>query len=59
MDADLGYSYIKKFRGDVQWYMMQSKDFLSTIILKLKIENNDLVSFNGQNITFRLWIREV
>ena len=26
MDVDPGYEYIEKFRGGVQWYMMESKD---------------------------------
>ena len=32
--------YIEKFRGGVQWYMMESKDIISSICLKLKNENN-------------------
>ena len=28
MDVDLGYKYIEKFRGGVQWYMMESKDII-------------------------------
>ena len=59
MDVDPGYKYIEKFHGGVQWYMMQSKDFISSINLKLKNENDNLVSFNGQSITFRLSIKEV
>ena len=52
MDVDPGYKYIDKFRGRVQWYMLQSKDIISSICFKLKNENNQLVSFNGQSITF-------
>ena len=59
MDVDPGYKYIEKFRGGVQWYMMQSKDIISCICFKLKNENNQLVSFNGQSITFRLSIIEI
>ena len=58
MDVDPGYKYIDKFRGGVQWYMMESKDFISSICFKLEIENNHRVSFNGQSITFGLSIRE-
>ena len=54
MDVDPGYKYIEKFRGGVQWYMMESKDIISSICFKLKNENNQLVSFNGQSLTFRL-----
>ena len=59
MDVDPGYKYIEKFRGGVSWYMLESKDFISSINLKLKNENGDLVSFNGQSVTFRLSIKEV
>ena len=59
MDVDPGYKYIEKFRGGVSWYMLESKDFISSINLKLKNENSQLVSFNGQSVTFRLSIKEV
>ena len=59
MDVDPGYKYIEKFRGGIQWYMMESKDIISSICFKLKNENGNLVSFNGQNITFRLSIKEI
>ena len=56
MDVDPSYNYIEKFPGGVQWYMMESKDIISSICFKLKDENGNLVSFNGQSITFRLSI---
>ena len=59
MDVDPGYKYIEKFRGGVLWYMMESKDIISSICFKLKKENNQIVSFNGQSITFRLSIKEI
>ena len=59
MDVDPGYKYIEQFRGGVQWYMMESKDIISSICFKLKNENNQIVSFNGQSITFRLSIKEI
>ena len=59
MDVDPGYKYIEKFRGGEQWYMMNTRGFISSIIFKLKTENDDFVSFNGQSITFRLSIKEV
>ena len=31
MDVDSGYKYIEKFRGGVQCYMMESKDYTSTL----------------------------
>ena len=59
MDVSPGYRYIEKFRGGVQWYMMESKDIISSICFKIKNENNQIVSFNGQSISFRLSIKEI
>ena len=59
MDVDPGYKYLEKFRGRVMWYMMDTKDVISSICFKLKNENRNLVSFNGQSITFRLSIKEI
>ena len=59
MDVDPGFKYIEKFRGGVQWYMMESKDIISSICFKLKNENGNLVSFSGQSGTFTLSIKEV
>ena len=59
MDVDPGCEYFEKFYGGVQWYMMESKDIISTTCFKLKNENGNLVSFNGQSITFRLSIKEI
>ena len=59
MTVDPGYKYVEKFSGCVQWYMMESKDIISSICFKLKNDNGNLVSFNGQSITFRLSIKEI
>ena len=59
MDVDPGYKYIEKIYGGIQWYMMESKDIISSICFKLKNENEDLVSFNGQSVNFRLSIKEI
>ena len=59
MDVDPGYKYIERFRGGVQSYMMESKDIISSICFKLKNESGNLVSFNGQSVTFRLSIKEI
>ena len=59
MDVDPGYKCIEKFRGGVQWYMMESKDVISSICFKLKNENGNFVSFNGQSLSFRLSIGEI
>ena len=54
MDVDPGYYYIEKFRGGVQWYMMESNDIISFFCFKLKKEKNQLVSFNGQKNAFSI-----
>ena len=59
MDIDPGYKYIEKFHGGVLWHMMESKDIISSICFKLKKENGNLVSFNGQSVSFRLLIKEI
>ena len=59
MDVDPGYKYIEKFRGGVQWYMMESKDVISSIYFKSKNENNRIVSINGQSVAFRLSIKKI
>ena len=58
VDVDPGYKFIEKFRGGVLWFMMECNDFISSNCFKLKNENNQKVSFNGQTITFRLSIKE-
>ena len=58
MDVDPGYKSFKNFRKGVQWYMMESKDDISSICFKLINENNQIVSLNGQSIFFRLSIKE-
>ena len=59
MDVSPGYKYIEKFRSGLQWYMVETKDFISSINLKLMNEYGNLVSFNGKTITFSLSIKEV
>ena len=59
MDVDPGYKCIEKVRGGIQWYMMDTEDFVSSISVKLKNKNDELVSFNEQSITFRTSIKEV
>ena len=59
MDVDSGYKYIDRFRGGIQWYMMEIKHIISSISSKLKNENIQLVSFNGQSLSFRLSIKQV
>ena len=59
MTVSPGYKYFCRFEVGVQWYMMESKDIISSISFKLKNENGELVSFNGQSISFRLSINEI
>ena len=47
MSVSPGYKFINRFEGSAQWYMMESKDVFSKNCFKLKNENNQLVSFNG------------
>ena len=59
MSFSPGHKHVCRFEGGIQWYMMVSKDIISSISFKLKNENNELVSFNGQSISFRLSINEI
>ena len=54
-----GYKCVCRFEGGIQWYLMESKDVFSSISFKLKNENTELVSFNGQSISFRVSIKEI
>ena len=58
MTVEPGYKYVETIAGGVTWYMMERKDVVSSISLKLKNENGNLASSNGQNISFRLSIKE-
>ena len=58
MQVSPGYKFINRLEGGVQWYMMETKDVISSICFKLKNENNELVSFNGQSLSFRLSIKK-
>ena len=59
LDVDPSYNYFEIFRGGVQWYIMESKDIISSNYFKLKNENYQLLSFNGQSINFPLSIKEI
>ena len=59
MQVSPRYKFIYRFEGGVQWYMMELKDIISSISFKLKNEDGDLVSFNGQSLSFRLSIKEI
>ena len=47
MSVSPGNKFINRFEGGAQWYMMESKEVISRNCFKLKNENNQLVSFNG------------
>ena len=55
-DVDLGYRYIQKLEGGISWYKLENKVFTSIVSFKLKDEKNQIVSSNGQSLTFRLSI---
>ena len=57
MTVDPVYKNVEKFSGGISWYMMENKDFISSISFELKNEINQKVSFNGQNLTFRSSIK--
>ena len=59
LDISPGYKFIEKFRGGVQWHMLEPKDVISSICFKLINENGELVAFNGESVTFRLSIKEI
>ena len=59
MTVDPGYKYVEKIAGGVTCYMMETKDVVSSISLKLKNKNSEFLSFNGQSVTFGLSIREI
>ena len=59
MDVISRYRFIKKFRGGVPCYMMESEDFTSNISFRLKNKIGRLISFNGQSFTFKLSIEEI
>ena len=59
MTVDSGYKHVGKFAGGISCYMMETKDFVSSISFKVKNEKCELVSFNGQIVTFRLSIKEI
>ena len=59
MTVNPGYKYVENFRRGNQWYVMEKKDVVSNVKFRFKTENRNLVSFNGQSLTFRLSIKEI
>ena len=54
-----GYKYVEHFEGGIAWYLMNSIDVISSINFRIKNENENLVSFNGQSISFKLSFKEI
>ena len=52
MTVNPGFKYVEDFTGGKTSYVMESEDVISSTCFKLKNKNNQLVSFNGQSITF-------
>ena len=59
MTVNQGYKYIERFEGGISWYSINSIDVISSINFRIKNENENLVSFNGQSISFKLSIKGV
>ena len=59
MTVNPGYKYVESFAAGITWYMMETKDVIASISFRLKNENNQLVSFNGQSVSFCLPIKEI
>ena len=59
MTVDPGYEYVENVCRGFTWFMMETKDVVSSISLNLKNDDNELVSFNGQSVTFRLSFIEI
>ena len=53
-----GYKYVESIAGGITWYMMETKDYLSSISFKLGNEKSKMVSFSGQIISSSLSIKE-
>ena len=58
MTVNPGNKYVESFAGGITWYMIETKDVISSVSFNLKNENNELVPFNGQSISFRLSVKE-
>ena len=59
LTANPGYKYVESFAGGITWYMIETKSVISSISFRLKNENNQLVSFNGQSVSFGLSMKEI
>ena len=50
--------FVEHFSGGTNWYMKENKEVISSNPSKVKNENRNLVSFNGQSNTSRLSVKE-
>ena len=58
LDVGLGYKYLENFRGGVQYYVVETRDFIASISFILKNESGSLSFINGQSITFPLSMKK-
>ena len=58
MTVNPGYKYVESFAEGITWYMMETKSVISNLSFKLRNENNELVAFSGQSVSFRISIKE-
>ena len=59
MKVNPGCKFVERFSGGITWYMMESKDVISSFNFELKNEKTELVSFNGQSTTFHLSTKKI
>ena len=52
MNFSPGYKFINRFEGSAQWYMMETKDDISSIPFDLKNEKTELVFFQRSKYLF-------
>ena len=58
MSVSPGYDIINRYDEGVPWYMMETKDVISSICFNLKNQNSQPASFSSQSISFGLTIKE-
>ena len=59
MTVDQVYFFKEDFSGGYTLYILEIKDFFSSNNFKLGNHSNQLVSFKGQNIPFKLSIKNL
>ena len=59
MDVDPGYKFFEKIRAGLQWFMLESKDFISNVSVFINNEIGNLIYVNSQSNTFRLSFKQI